>query len=157
MVPHDNNSLHQSLAETHRRYTRYINFREGWKGYLWQGRFSSFPMDEYHLYSAARYIELNPLRVGLCNTAESWQWSSASAHLREIDDDLVSAAPMLQRVVDWKSYLNEGTKQSNNDLLRLHQRTGRPLGSPSFIEKLEKLCGRTLRPLKSGPKRKTVD
>ena len=63
--------------KTLRRYTRYINFREGWKGYLWQGSFSSFPMDDYHLYSAARYIELNPLPAGLCNTAESWQWSSA--------------------------------------------------------------------------------
>jgi hypothetical protein len=24
------------------RYTRRINFREGWSGHLWQGRFASF-------------------------------------------------------------------------------------------------------------------
>jgi hypothetical protein len=64
---------------------------------------------------------------------------------------------MLQRIVDWKSYLNEGTKQSNDELLRYHQRTGRPLGSPSFIEKLETLCGRTLWPLEFGSKMKAVD
>ena len=157
MVPQDENGLHRSLAETHRRYTRYINFRERWKGYLWQGRFSSFPMDDYHLCSAVKYIELNPLRAGLCDTAQSWQWSSAKAHLCEFDDDLVSVAPMLQRVVDWESYLTEGTRQRIDELLRLHQRTGRPLGSLSFIEKLEALCGRTLRPLKSGPKKKAID
>ena len=114
-------------------------------------------MDDYHLYSAVRYIELNPLRAGLCNTAESWQWSSAMAHLSEFDDDLVSVAPMLQRVVNWESYLNEGTRQSADELLRYHQRTGRPLGSPAFVKKLETLCGRTLRPLKPGPKTKTVN
>jgi len=154
MVPRDEDSLHRSLAETHRRYTRYINLREQWKGYLWQGRFSSFPMDDDHLYMAVKYVELNPLRTGLCNTAESWQWSSAKAHLGEIDDDLVSVTPMLQRVGDWESYLNEGSRRGNDELLRGHQRTGRPLGSLSFIEQLEALCGRTLRPLKPGPREK---
>jgi putative transposase len=99
---------------------------------------------------------LNPQRAGLCNTAESWLWSGARAHLGEFDDDLVSVSPMLQRVVDWKSYLNESTKQSNDELLHYQQRTGKHLGSLSFIEKLKTLCRRILRPLKSGPKMKVV-
>ena len=114
-------------------------------------------MDDYHLYSAVRYIELNPLRAGLCNTAESWQWSSAKAHLCEFDDDLVSVAPMLQRVVNWERYLNERTRPSVDELLRYHQRTWRPFGSPAFVEKPETLCGRSLRPLKPGPKKKSVN
>ncbi|MBF0400469.1 MAG: hypothetical protein HQL90_06840 [Magnetococcales bacterium] len=36
-----------------------------WRGYLWQERFASFPMDEAHLYVAARYVELNPVRARL--------------------------------------------------------------------------------------------
>jgi len=43
--------------EAHRRYTRRVNFREGWRGHLWQGRFASFPLDERYLLAAARYIE----------------------------------------------------------------------------------------------------
>ena len=39
-VPHSKDSLHLALREAHRRYSRQINFREGWRGYLWQGRFS---------------------------------------------------------------------------------------------------------------------
>ena len=46
----------------HRRYTRKINFRQKWRGYLWQGRFASFVMDEPYLLAAARYVELNPVR-----------------------------------------------------------------------------------------------
>ncbi len=49
----------------HRRYSRMINFRQGWRGYLWQGRFASCPMHEAHALAAARSIELNPVRAGL--------------------------------------------------------------------------------------------
>jgi sulfatase maturation enzyme AslB (radical SAM superfamily) len=34
----------RQLFEAHRRYTWAINFREGWRGHLWQGRFSSYAM-----------------------------------------------------------------------------------------------------------------
>jgi hypothetical protein len=31
-----------------------VNFREKWRGYLWQGRFASFVMDEPYLPAAAQ-------------------------------------------------------------------------------------------------------
>jgi len=37
--------LRAALGEAHRRYTRQVNFREGWRGYLWQGRFTSAAME----------------------------------------------------------------------------------------------------------------
>src|ERR1700742_4087496 len=49
LQPPEAGALHAALGEAHRRYTRLVNFREGWRGYLWQGRFASFPMDERHL------------------------------------------------------------------------------------------------------------
>ena len=36
-----------------------------------------------------------------------------------------------------------------------HGRTGRPLGSPAFLERLEGMVGRVLKPQKPGPKPKT--
>ena len=65
VVPQSVESLRSAIGEAHRRYTRWINFREGWRGHLWQGRFASFVMDEDHLLTAARYVELNPVRAGL--------------------------------------------------------------------------------------------
>ncbi len=38
-------SLHIAIGETHRRYSRMINFREGWQGWLCRGKFSSFIME----------------------------------------------------------------------------------------------------------------
>ena len=39
-------------------------------------------------------------------------------------------------------------------LLKKHERTGRPLGADSFIEKMELLLDRKLKPKKPGPKKK---
>ena len=41
VVPQSAESLRRAIGEAHRRYTRWINFREGWRGHLWQGRFAS--------------------------------------------------------------------------------------------------------------------
>ena len=99
-VPHDSGSLARALGEAHRRYTRAINFREAWRGYLWQGRFASFPMDEFHLNYAVRYVEINPVEASLADSADQWEWSSARAHLEGRDDEVVLVTPMLERVTN---------------------------------------------------------
>ncbi len=80
LVPPSEESLCRAVGEAHRRYTRHINFREGWRGHLWQGRFASFVMDEPYLLAAARYVERNPVRARLVSQAADWPWSSAAAH-----------------------------------------------------------------------------
>jgi len=45
-VPESEDGLRRGIGEAHRRYSRRINFREGWRGHLRQGRFASYPMDE---------------------------------------------------------------------------------------------------------------
>ena len=70
LVPATESGLRDALWEAHRRYTRPINFRQGWRGHLWQERFHSFVMDERHLTAAARYVELNPVRARLCQRPE---------------------------------------------------------------------------------------
>ena len=69
------------LCETHKKYTWMINISRNWKGYLWQGRFLSYPLDERHLFLAVRYIERNPVRAGIVQRAEDYLWASASAHV----------------------------------------------------------------------------
>ena len=65
LVPKTADGLRATLGEAHRRYARRINFREGWRGYLFQGRFASYPMDNAHLMAAVRYVENNPVAAGL--------------------------------------------------------------------------------------------
>jgi len=42
-VPSKKEDLRLAIGETHRRYTRRINFREGWRGHLWQEPFLRAP------------------------------------------------------------------------------------------------------------------
>src|SRR3954451_16484608 len=50
LTPADEEGLRAALGEAHRRYTRHVKLRECWRGYLWQGRFASCPMDEAYLF-----------------------------------------------------------------------------------------------------------
>jgi putative transposase len=81
-VPQDKESFHKVIGEAHRRYTRHINFREMWRGHLWQGRFASYVMDEGYLREAVRYRELNPVRARLVKNPDEYKWSSASSDRR---------------------------------------------------------------------------
>ena len=46
-------------------------------GHLYQGRFKSFPIQaDDHFITVCRYVERNPLRAGLVQRAQDWQWSS---------------------------------------------------------------------------------
>lgn len=149
LTPSHPDGLGRAIGEAHRRYTRSINFRKGWRGYLWQGRFASFPMDETYLYRAVRYVELNPVTANLCRRPEQWPWSSASAHLRGQNDELVDVMPMLARISNWPAYLSDEINQEQ-EVFQKHERTGRPLGSDTFIDELEVICGRSLRPKIAG-------
>ena len=154
-VPETKDGLNLAIGEGHRRYTRRINFREGWRGHLWQGRFSSFILDQRYLLACTRYVELNPVRAGLVNKPEDWPWSSAGPHMTGKDDILVKTKPLLEITnKPWETFLAADTQEDEIVLIRKHERTGRPLGGDSFIENLEHLLDRDLKPQKPGPKNK---
>lgn len=151
-VPRDEDGLARAIGEAHRRYTRLINFREGWRGHLWQERFASYTMDESHLLAAARYMEMNPVAAKLVNRPEDYRWSSARAHLLREDDGLVKIEPLLKLVDDWGEFMTLSSPEEV-DLLHRHESTGRPAGGERFVTRLERKLGRDLRPQKPGPRR----
>ena len=153
-VPEREDALQRAIGEAHRRYSRAVNLREGWRGHLWQGRFASFPMDQGHLLAAARYVELNPVRASIRRRPETHPWSSARAHLAEEDDALVKVAPLLEMVGDWKTFLAGGLEEEDLAALRSHERTGRPLGEKSFVAGIEAQLNRSLAKQKPEPKPK---
>jgi len=101
-VPEREDSLARAIGEAHRLYTRAKNFRDGVRGYLFQGRFGSCVMDDRHLARAARYIELNPVSAGIVAKPEDYAWSSARLHMgrRKTDplatDDLTTTQGKMQ-------------------------------------------------------------
>lgn len=155
VVPESEEGLCRAIGEAHRRYTRHVNFREGWRGHLWQGRFASFVMEEAYLRAAVRYVEMNPVRARLVREPGRYRWSSAKAHLAGQDDGLVKVSPLLKRFGDWRKVLGKdgGTDEALN-VLRSHERTGRVLGTEGFVAKVARLVGREVRPGKPGRPRK---
>jgi REP-associated tyrosine transposase len=152
-VPETKDGLNLAIGEAHRRYTRRINFREGWRGHLWQGRFSSFILDQNYLLACTRYVELNPVRAGMVASPEAWRWSSAGAHAKRKDDTLVHTKPLLAMINSpWGEFLSVDAHESEMALLRKHERTGRPIGDRAFIERLERMLDRCLKPKKPCPK-----
>lgn len=156
LTPKDPKGLARAVGEAHRRYTLTVNTREGWRGYFWQGRFASFPMDPAHLMNAVRYVLLNPVRAGLARKATDWQHSSARAHLLGSRDRLVDPVPLGDRISEWDDLLRPEGSQLDLEQFHRHERSGRPMGDDQFVRDLETLLGRRLRLQKVGRKPRSL-
>ena len=155
-VPDRKDSFARGLAETHRKYTSLINIREEWKGYLWQGRFISYPLDEPHCFAAVRYVERNPVRAGLVERAEDYPWSSARTHVHASADPLLSSCPLEFAIPQWAFFLGQEDAEQQIKEFTEHETTGRPLGSDEFIRDLERKSGRVLFPRKRGRRKREM-
>ena len=156
-VPEKAEHFSKAIGEIHRKYTTAINIRNNWKGRLWQGRYYSYPMDEIHTYRAVRYIERNPVRAKIVKFAENYLWSSAKSHVTGTYDKVLSYFYLLKDIKDWRCYLRIVETEEERMLFRKHEKTGRPLGSLSFIMKAEKITGRKLRKKKTGRPPKKIE
>jgi len=59
---------------------------------------------------------------------------------------------MLDRVSNWAELLARGDQKLFDDV-RMHERTGRPLGGEGFVTAMSSIAGRELARKKTGPKR----
>jgi len=117
VIPEDQESF-RAISETNRRYTCMVNAREGWRGFLWQGRFKSNPMDEKYLFAAVRYVERNPVRANLVKFSENYRWSSAQYHVHGGKNELLDHFFLMDVIKDWSAYLSVNDEDKDLDLLR---------------------------------------
>ena len=150
MVPAHVDGLRGALADPHRRYAMRVNAREGWTGHLWQERFYSVVLDAPHLIAAVGYVERNPVRAGLCDSEQDWPWSSAGE--RAAAGPLLVDHELRQRLWPCSPPDTASVLCAEEASLRKHTRSGQPLGSEAFVERLEVWIGRSLRPRRPGPK-----
>ena len=102
-------------------------------------------------------MERNAVRAKLVRRPWRWPWSSAAAHCGAADaTGLLDLAAWPERLAgaDWREQLTQPQDESTLARLRRTTARGRPLGSDSFLSKLEHALGRRLRPLPVGRPRK---
>jgi putative transposase len=145
-VPEEDDSLAGVFHALQMRYAQRVNRRRGWKGHLWQGRYFSSALDETYLLTAVRYVEQNPVRAGLVERAEDYEWSSAAPHCGARKDLVLSdALPLLREVGDWSKWLRGEEDSRAVDVLRRNTQKGIPCGSEKFVSRLEAVLERFLR------------
>lgn len=151
-IPKNKDSLSKAIGETHRLYTRKINFEQKVKDHLFQERFYSTPLDEEHFLYALRYVEQNPVKAFMVKYPWDYKYSSTKYRLNEIaEDKLLSNYEPINNIVNYKEFLQETT---NDKIIKEKTRTGKPCGDEDFYEKIKLLIGVDYNNKKPGPKGK---
>ncbi len=151
-VPDTETALSRGIGMTNQLYTKYLNHKLNQSGRIWQNRFFSCVVEnDRSLWAVASYIERNPLKGGLVESAELYRWSSAKAHLTGTSDSLLGAGTWLsqQEKCAYAEFVRSGDRKTDNAIRRA-TRTGRAFGSESFIDMLGFRLNQSLKPGKPG-------
>lgn len=119
----------QWLMTSHvRRYNKHHNA----VGHVWQGRFKSFIIqDNEYLINAMRYVEANPVRAGLVDTANDWPWSSHKETIGKIKPYLADKTP-ITLPSDWNKYVNRDMPDKDLEGLRNSIKRQSPYGTSEW-------------------------
>lgn len=155
--PQEPELLARAIGETHRRYSVLINERNNWSGHLFQNRFFSYPCDEQNTLRAARFIETLPVTMKIAPKPENYLWSSAKSRIKIVENTFLKPFRSFHAIHNWAEYLDRPMDPTEMNKIQLHLQTGRPRGSDLFLDNIETLIGRKVRPQKRGrkPQKKT--
>jgi putative transposase len=153
VTPHAASGLPQMLQALGRRYVRYFNDAQGRTGTLWDGRYRSTVLqpDLYALPCMA-YMDLNPVRAGICATAAEYAWSSHGHYIGRRTDRLV--IPHAQfwglgntpfaREAAYFDLIEAGVGTAQHQAMTDATLKGWALGDPTFLQELQKATPRRL-------------
>ena len=105
---------------------RRANREDGCKGHFWEARFKSqILLDETAVLSAMTYVDLNPVRAGICDSLEDSAHTSARLRLDAIAHDCQKAGTPLAPILGLRGFGVMSIRQS--DYLELVNHTGRQI------------------------------
>lgn len=156
-------ALMQALG---RSYVRYFNDRHGRRGTLWEGRYRSALLEpQAYLLPAMVYLDTAPLRAGLAAQAGAYRWSSHGHYAGARTERLLTPHALywelgntpFAREAAYQRLVEEGLTAAQLQALQQAARHGWALGSPDFLEAMERQTGRRLRKARAGrPRRATA-
>ncbi len=156
-VPRGEEALSRAFNTLHMKYAQYFHKKKGVTGHLWRGRFQSCMLDDRSVFEEIRFIENNPVRLGLVNKAEDYIWSSAKSHVFGVPDPVIRDGDLFGgRPSDWRGYLSSDKDEAVLRQVRQNLRTGRPAGAPAFVRSLELQTGHRMAAMPRGRPRKNL-
>src|SRR5687768_7063280 len=76
--------LSQALHRVNGIYAETFNASYRRSGHLWGDRFALWHgRDDDHLVATCRYVVANPVRAGLCERPQDWEWSWSRFELED--------------------------------------------------------------------------
>jgi putative transposase len=154
--PRDDGELARFMMRlTIRHVRRWLIYRKQvGTGHVYQGRYKSFPIqDDAHLSTVCRYVERNPLRAGLVESAGDWNWSSAGQVRLPVEQQLALTELPQGRRRGWAQWLDRPQTAAEEAALKNCIAVGRPYGSDKWIERYKQTLG-WREPLKRGRPKK---
>lgn len=145
--------LGQLMKRLAGRQTRYVNALEKRSGSLWEGRYKSSPVQaEAYLLACCRYVELNPVRVGMVDDPASYRWSSCPAKAGRVSQPWLDLDPYYlslgvtegQRAEQYVAWLRKTVPEAEWLLIREATQRGQLTGHGWLAEELSERYGRRL-------------
>jgi len=131
--------LSSFAKELNQMTATYVNHRNKKKGHLWGERFKSVLVEDgLGLLATMLYVELNPVRAGLCKSPREYRWCSTG----RFHYGGASAAGVTVPKVQGFNLSGESQRQRAFDLYLQHlvlQKMGKESNYPHEIAELEKM------------------
>ena len=137
-------NLSKGMRQLNGVYTQRFNRTHAQVGHVFQGRYKAILVDKAPLLlEVARYIVLNPVRVGEVASAEEWSWSSYLATAGKTGrPSWLATEPVLatlgaepgQEIERYTQFVADGLNQPS---IWTHLRHQVYLGDTQFVEKMQ--------------------
>jgi REP element-mobilizing transposase RayT len=150
LIQVDSTPLSNIMQNLSFRYTRYINKQKNIVGHLFQGRYKAILVDaDSYLLELTRYIHLNPIRAGLCETVNDYEWSSHHAYMGNVTNPWLHRQEILARFSKDESkarallldFTHQGIGESRRVEFHNGSHLGQVLGDDNFAERVLSASG----------------
>jgi len=159
LTPPSEEAMSLMMQSVGRSYVRYFNKRHNRTGTLWEGRYKSSVLDsEAYLLTCMSYIDLNPVRAGMVDAPENFNWSSYKHLIGQKIDKLVTPHALywglgntpFSREAAYAEFVSSGLSATIQKDLTESVLKGRVVGRPEFLKTLQKKTQRPILPQKAG-------
>lgn len=134
-------------------YARLFNDRHGHRGTLWRGRYLSSVVEPGHWRQLClRYIETLPVHRDVVKSLRRYEWTSWHARRTgdprlDLDEDFLSLGDTLEeRLHPYRKYMRMGTDPTDEQTILTQVHRGQLIGTPAFVDEVERLTGRRVEP-----------